>query len=420
MSDDATTLSARRGSVLLEQGRFADAEKFFRESLAQDPTAPFVLYQLAVCEANLQRAKAALQTIDQAISFEPEASPFHAFRALILAELDQTKEALASADEALRLDPNSDYALVAQGSAYLRKKEWAKVEASARRALEINPENNTAANQLAHALRLQNRLDESASQSDYMLSEDPENPANHSTAGWVALQRGKREDAEKHFLEALRLEPDNEAARQGLKEAFRARSPLYRAYLNYCFFLQRFTAGKQWLVIIGLVVAIQVIPKFLPGPVGLVLIAIYFLFVLWVHVAASVGDLQLLFDRFARYALTAGEKIRAVVVGGGVVFGLIALLSGLLLKQPALFVLGLTGIGASFPFAYTFTNRSVQGRLLFGGVGLFVVATGTLNLLASLGFTQLNDAANSTASIAWLAVIGVTWLCNVPSLNRPR
>lgn len=413
------SMSARRGSVLLEQGRFADAEKFFREALASDPNDAQVLYQLSVCELNQERSAEALRTIDRALALEPEVSAIHAFRAIVLTQMRKSAEALAAAEEALRLDPDSDYALVAKAGAYLSRKEWAKAEAAARQALEMNPDNPTAANQLAHALRLQNRLEESATQSDYMLAEDPESPDNHTTAGWVALQRGQREKAETHFLEALRLRADDEGARQGLKEAFRARSPLYRAYLNYCFFMARFTNGKQWLIIIGLIVAINVVPQFLPGTPGLLLIALYFLFVLWVHVAESVGDLQLMFDRFARHALTLMEKIRAAVVGGGVIFGLLSLLSGFLAGIPPLIVLGLTGIGASFPFAYTFTNVA-PGRFLFGAIGLFVVATGALNVAAVLGVGEVVNLSRAMGRIAWLAVVATTWIASVPSLNRRR
>ncbi|HEY5791846.1 MAG TPA: tetratricopeptide repeat protein, partial [Chthoniobacterales bacterium] len=66
MSDDPSSLSARRGSVLLEQGRYPDAEKFFREALAGDPNDAYVLYQLAVCELNQDRDAAALETIGRA------------------------------------------------------------------------------------------------------------------------------------------------------------------------------------------------------------------------------------------------------------------------------------------------------------------------------------------------------------------
>jgi len=108
-----------------------------------------------------------------------------------------------------------------------------------------------------------------------------------------------------------------------------------------------------------------------------------------------------------------------VVVGGGVIVGLLSLLAGFLAGIPPLIVLGLTGIGAAFPFAYTFTNATA-GRFLFGAIGLFVCVTGALNIAALLGVGEVASLAKSTGSIAWLAVVGTTWICSIPAINRRR
>ena len=253
--------ATQRGRILLEQRRYPEAEKYFRDALANDPNDPEALYFLAICQTNQDRNKEALETIDRALSVAPDMADFHALRAFVLIDLRRINESLRASEEALRLEPDSDFALTARAAAFLSRNEWATAEAAARKALDINPENSVAANQLAHALRFQNRLEESAEQTSYMLSQDPESGENHSTAGWLALQRGDSRKAEEHFLEALRLDAGNESARLGLKEAFKSRSAIYRWYLNYCFFMQRFTAGKQWLVILGLLFAVNIAPR---------------------------------------------------------------------------------------------------------------------------------------------------------------
>jgi tetratricopeptide (TPR) repeat protein len=295
--------ATHRGRILLEQKRYADAEKYFREGLASDPNDAEAFYFLAVCQLNQDRPKEALETVERALEFSPEASESHALRSLILSDLERSREALAAAEEAIRLDPDSDFGFVAQAAAHLRRQNWSAAETSARRALELNPENSSAANQLAQALRLQNRLQESAEQTEYMLSQDAEDADTHATAGWVALQRSDHRKAEEHFLEALRLEPTNTNARSGLKESYKARSPFYRVYLKYCFFLLRFTEAQRWALVIGLLIAVRVGRKILPGPLSMTLLAAYLLFVLWAHVASPVGNFQLLLDRAARHAL---------------------------------------------------------------------------------------------------------------------
>lgn len=409
---------SQRGQVILEQGRFPEAEKYFRESLAEEPNDPSALYFLAVCQARQDRGAQALETMDRALSLEPEVADFHAFRGLLLADLRRHADALKSVNEALQLEPDSDYAWSAQAGVFLSRKEWAKAEASARKALELNPDNASAANQLAHALRLQNRLQESADQTAYMLSENPEDVDSRITAGWVALQSGDHKGAEAHFLEALRLDADNEDARDGLKEAFRARSPMYRGYLNYCFYLQRFTDGKQWLIIIGLIFAVKFANAILPGPIAMLVIVLYFLFVLWAHVAQAAGNFQISFDRFARHALNTPEKVEAWVVGGGVVAGLPVFLIGLATGIAPLLIIGLTLIAMAFPFAYTFTNKSHFGRMLFGATGLFVLATGLANLAVATGLSPERTEISGATAIAGLAVMAVTWLANVRALNQ--
>lgn len=410
--------TAQRGRVFLEQGRFAEAEKFFRQSLAEEPNDAQTLYFLAVCLLNQNQGAEALTAVDRAISLEPEVADLHAFKAIVLSSQRKPGPASASADEAIRLDPNSDYAWSARASVFLSRNEWAMAEVAARHALELNPDNGTAANQLAHALRLQNRLAESAEQTSYMLGQNPEDAQTRVTAGWTDLQRGDRRLAETHFLEALRLDANNEDAREGLKEAFRARSPLYRGYLAYCFFLQRFTQGKQWLIIIGFLLAMKVARAVLPGPLALVVVVLYFLFVLWSHVARAVGNLQLCLDRFARHALKKAEKREAWIVGGGVLAGLFLLFGGLLAANKPIGVLGVTLIGTAFPLAYTFTNQVVLGRTIFGLAGLFVFAAGSANTAAYAGWVANDQIIAVAAGAAVVVVIAVLWLANVPALVR--
>lgn len=407
--------SAQRGRLLVDQGRYADAERCFREFLAGEPNDTEALYFLALCQLQQKQASEAGSTIMSAIALDPENSALHALRAVILSQSGRAADAMTAAEAAVRLDPDSDYALTVRASLHAAKNDWPNVEADARAALACNPENASAANQLAHALRLQNRHGETADQIAYMLSQDPEDADTQSSAGWAALQRGDRAAAERHFLEALRLEPNHEMAREGLKEAFRAKSPVYRLYLNYCFFMQRFTAGKQWLVILGLIVGVRVARAVLPPPAALAVVVAYFLFVLWVHVARAVGNFQLSLDKFARHALSRAETWEARVVGGGVLVGIPLFLAGVIAGWEIPLVCGLTLIGLAFPLAYVFTNASVAGRWAFGGAAAVVFAAGAAALFPGMFGGEFSAALSGAA---FLAVVAVTWLCNLPALNR--
>jgi F0F1-type ATP synthase assembly protein I len=255
-----------------------------------------------------------------------------------------------------------------------------------------------------------------------MLSRNPEDSHTHANAGWNALQKGDRKQAETHFLEALRLNAENEYARHGLIETFRARSPIYRAYLSYCFFMQRFTGAQQWAMVIGLLVVMNFSNKVFKGPyeiIGIGVTFLYMLFVLWVHVARPVGNFLLAIDRRARRALRSSELREGLIVGGGVMLGLVMFLAGLASGWKPWFVAGFSLLGAAFPFAYTFTNESRFGKWIFGALGVFVLVAGLVNLADLLApELKLEALAGSLLTLAIFVVVGTTWLSNVPALRR--
>lgn len=406
-----------RGLQLKDLGRYADAESAFKEALAQEPNDAFALHQLAACQFHqAKREREALVTIDSAIAIEPNDADHHVLRSYILSHLDRPKDGLLAARTALGLEPTHTGAFTAEAQVHLLTEQWPLAEASARQALALDADNSAAANQLAQALRLQNKLGENAAHLAGMLARDPENPFTHSNAGWAALQRGERREAETHFREALRLDPDFEPARDGLLTSFRARSPIYRTYLRYCFFMQRLSAKSRWAVILGLFLGVQY-AKSVPG--GFIITAFYMLFVLWVWVAKPFGNFFLLFDSFARYALRPAEKREAVAVGGGLLAGLAILATGAALGAAPVVLLGLGFIAAAFPLSMTFTNGSRLGTWLFGTVAATTLLGALLQLLA--GHVPLidADAAMTIFNAGAIGCLASTWLGNLPALRRP-
>jgi Tfp pilus assembly protein PilF len=416
MSDFGLAPQIRRGLQLKDLGRYADAESAFKEALAQEPNDAFALHQLAGCQLQQpERRKIALATIDSALAIEPNDADHHILRSFILSQLDRAREALFAARTATSLEPSHSGAFTAEAQAHLQLEQWPQAEQAARRALALDADNSMAANQLAQALRLQNKLGENASHLAGMLARDPEDPYTHTNAGWAALQRGQRHEAESHFREALRLDPDFEPAREGLLNSFRARSPVYRAYLNYCFFMQRLSAGSRWAVILGLYFGQRIASTM---RYGFVVVALYMLFVLWVWVAKPVGNFFLLFDSFARYALRPREKREAIVVGGGLFLGMATLIYGIGFGHESVVNLGLGMIAASFPLSMTFTNGSRLGTWVFGSIGAITLLGALLQLVA--GRVPLIDEDAATNLFVWGSVGCVisTWLGNVSALRR--
>jgi tetratricopeptide (TPR) repeat protein len=415
--------SFARALLFVRQGRYREAESYLRKAIQHDPDDPQGFFFLATCLMHDPNTRPeALSMIDQALRLRPTRAFYHAQRANILILMNRTKEALVEIDEARSLAPDSPDSYVAESLVMLVLGKPQEAERAARQALALDAENEAAGDSLADALRMQGKLEESAAQIRGLLARNPENPWTHSSAGMLALQRSEVRTAEAHFLSALRMEPEHREAREGLLHAFRARSPLYRAYLKYSFAMEKLGRTGRGVVVIGLLILMQIANVAFVGrwaPIGIVLVVFYFLFVLWIWVAKGVGNLFLLFDQFARRALRSDEKREALVVGGGVLVGLTLFAAGLLIKQMSVIFVGLTLIAAAFPMSLVFTNRSKPGRIVFGLVGAFVYLGGLLSLLlASLPAGSQEGLATTLFGWTMILALITTWLGNIPALRR--
>jgi Tfp pilus assembly protein PilF len=415
--------SFTRGILFVKQGRYREAESYLRQAIQNDPQDPQGFFFLATCLMHDPKNRLeALSMIDQALRLRPNRAFYHAQRANILVLLSRTKEAMREVEQARSLAPDSADSYVAESVVMLVSGNPQGAERAARQALALDAENEAAGDSLADSLRMQGKLEESDAQIRGLLARNPENPWTHSSAGMLALQKGDGRAAERHFLAALRIEPDHSEAREGLLHAFRARSSFYRAYLKYSFAMERLGRARRGLVVIGLLLVMQVANVTFVGrlaPVGYTLVGVYCLFVLWIWVARGVGNLFLLFDRFARNALGSSEKREAIVVGGGVIAGLTLFAAGLLLKQISLIFLGLTLVGAVFPMSLVFTNRSKAGRIVFGVVGGFVYLGGLISFVLSfIPAGRAGDLVTNLFGGTMILALIATWIGNIPALRR--
>ena len=410
-----TVLRGRKRMRKLTKGFRAGRHHLYRQSVVT-----LLRGRVYAFKRDLDRA---IADYDEAIAINPQDADHFVLQSFIFSELDRPKDALKAAGTAISLDPHHPGAFAAEAQAHLCLSEWAAAESSARQALALDPDMAVAANQLAHALRLQNKMDENAAQIAGMLIRDPEDADTHASAGWSALQRGRHRDAEVHFREALRLEPDHASAREGMLNSFRARSPFYRGYLSYVFWMQRLGAKARWAVIIGLYVMVRFARAVFQGPyaaIGVAITAIYFLFVLWVWVAKGVGNFILLFDPFARLVLRRSEKLEAVAVGGSLTLGLLFVVTALGLRVPSLFLPGIGLIAAAFPSSMTFTNEARVGAWICGGIALITLTGAMLAGLATVWPVVPKDAAVALFGVGVTGCLLTTWLGNLPFFRRMR
>jgi tetratricopeptide (TPR) repeat protein len=412
------------GLLLQDQGRLEEAEACFYSVLAREPDNDFVYGRLALCQMSQPgKKRRALDTIAEAIRLRADEPFYFSVKAIVLGELHRGKEALEAAETAVRLNPEDTFALSAKANAYCAMDRWAEAEEWSRHALALDGDNAMAANILAHTLRMQGKRQLNAEAVERLLAADPEDSFAHVNAGWTALQAKNQPRAEQHFREALRLDPESDMAREGLLESFRARSWFYRAYLSYCFFMQRYTEGKQWMIFLGAFAVYQVSRKYLESlnPVySGVLVAVWLGLVLWVWLAPGIGNFLILLDRSARLALKTAERHQGIAVGGVFIAGALATIAGLVSGYYPILLAGVGMLATTIPASLTFGNASSRGRLVFGSITvLLYMAAGIMIVLEWMHHpAPMHPLSRALGTFALVATVACTWLGNIRSLRR--
>ena len=412
------------GLLLQDQGRLEEAEACFYSVLAREPDNDFVYGRLALCQMSQPgKKRRALDTIAEAIRLRADEPFYFSVKAIVLGELHRGKEALEAAETAVRLNPEDTFALSAKANAYCAMDRWAEAEEWSSHALALDGDNAMAANILAHTLRMQGKRQLNAEAVERLLAADPEDSFAHVNAGWTALQAKDQPRAEQHFREALRLDPESDMAREGLLESFRARSWFYRAYLSYCFFMQRYTEGKQWMIFLGAFAVYQVSRKYLESlnPVySGVLVAVWLGLVLWVWLAPGIGNFLILLDRSARLALKPAERHQGIAVGGVFIAGALATIAGLVSGYYPILLAGVGMLATTIPASLTFGNASSRGRLVFGSITvLLYMAAGIMIVLEWMHHpAPMHPLSRALGTFALVATVACTWLGNIRSLRR--
>ena len=309
-----------RGRLLLSQNRATEAEKEFKQALATDPNNAIAMALLAECYIERSRYAEALDTAKRAVGLGPT-NPFLQYtlaRAFFYNK--KTKEARAALKEGLAMNPyDADFFLLDAHIAFYEE-DWNAALNSAEQGLEIDPENVNLINLRAQALIKLNRQEEAAQTMDYALNRAPENAYSHANKGWIAIEQDKYEEAIDYFKESLRLDPTSEFARAGLKEAIKAKNPLYRYILKYFLWMGKMQEKGRWGFIIGIYLLFRLFsylaehyPTLAPFLSPLIFAYIIFAFSSWI--AMPVSNLFLRLHPLGKHSLSEDEVQGSNMVG---------------------------------------------------------------------------------------------------------
>jgi len=302
----------QRGSLLFEQGRFADAIGELRLQLGDRAEDSLTHGLLGLCLAEVEKYDEAMHHAQQAIHLAPE-HPFGQYAlAQVMLRRNRYDAAQAAILEAIRLNPyQADYFAIL-ASLHLRASRWRDALEAANQGLAIEPEHGLCTNLRAQAqVKLGDRTAAAATM-NAALARRPDDPYAHANQGWAQLHEGEPLKAMEHFREALRLNPEMEWARAGIVEAMKARNIVYRWMLAYFLWMARLDGRVRVGLVIGALVANNLISRQVQStpalaPFLLPILFAYFAFVLMSWLAYPLFNLFLRIDRFGRYALSPDQ-----------------------------------------------------------------------------------------------------------------
>jgi tetratricopeptide (TPR) repeat protein len=382
-----------RANLLLAQGRPKDAERQLADALRIEPENDYALGLLTRCKFDQQQYKAGIDVIKRAIQLMPHEGYYFYLLAFGYYQLNLNIEAARYLHRAVQLSPWSAEFFGLWGLVLLEEKHFEQALQKANEGLAVDAENITCLNVRSTALNKLKRVDDAIETMQDALEKDPENAYTHTTVGWNLLEKGRHKDAAGHFREALRIHPNLEGAREGLKQALKSKIPPYKWLLRYSFWINNKGKNARWAIPLGIYVGVQLISRLSQSGggnlanIGLIVVALYLLFVITSWVINPLANFFLLFHKDGKYALSNREKANAVCLTVALLAGLALVLIGLFLPgggSEAVMFAGLVTMSLGLPLGHMQFPLRLNNNSLVQWFSLALILVGLLAVVFSL------------------------------------
>jgi tetratricopeptide (TPR) repeat protein len=246
--------------LLFERGKFKEAEALVRQELAKAPQNAFLHLDLAQILVGLDRPKEAEVSARTAIGLRPDDGLPHEVLARVMLQRANWKEAEAAVHEAMALDGDDPDRRAILARVAMERSKYELCLQHSEAGLMMAPDHDACRFFRGIALGRLGRHAEAEEESLGLLGDDPEDSTNHSARGWVLLERNDIAGAKMHFQEALRIDPENEDAREGLAHSIQCGNPFFGWILRLIVGIGRIPTMK---LLLGVVLLGIVLPRFL-------------------------------------------------------------------------------------------------------------------------------------------------------------
>ena len=410
--------SLDRARLLIQQARIPDAIPYIREHLSTQPDDPDALGLLSLCYLSEKKFAESLDLAKQAVQADPEDPWLYYVLGRAYFFNQQPAAARSATDRGLSLNPYFAQLFELRSEIAFYEENWQLALEEAERGLEVDPEEVDLINLRSRALIQLNRKAEAAATLDYALNKAPDNSMSHTNKGWVHIEQNQFDAAIDSFKEALRLQPGNNYARSGLKEAIKAKNPAYRIILKYFLWMNKLGSRGQWAVVIGLYVLFRILRAVASSSETMEkllapLFVVYIFFVYSTWIATPLSNLLLRLHPVGKLALDEDERTASNTVG--LWLGLVALLFLMGLFSPVLketiLLAAVCSLAMLIPISGIFSvpaEHPSRRKLLLIAGGL-----GGCALLGILG-------VNILLIVFFLGILGYSFLVNylVQKVNR--
>jgi tetratricopeptide (TPR) repeat protein len=369
------------GHCRLDTGRYEEAIKIFKQCLAENPEDDYVHYLTAFAYYRSRSSDNAVAFLNSAISINPYASAYYGLYAYIMLDKNWYDEALEKANQGLAANASDLTCLNARSQALFRLKNKEAAYDTIREALNVNPDDDFT----------------------------------HTNFGWHFMEAVKHKKAREHFRQALRINPNNNRARQGYKESLKANFAPYRWMLMFSLWLSAKSKKARWAIVLVIWGSVRLLSGVSNaaglGILAYVLIGLYILFVIFSWVGTSIANIMLLMTREGKYVLTTTEKYVAASVAACLVSALALVIFGRYIPGmhdgyemfAALLLLVLTLPVSRFEFMEGL--KRYKYALVFT---VLLVAAGLIATIATLA-APANDNATILAVVYLAGIVIYTW-----------
>ena len=207
---------------LYSEGKFAQAEKVCRQTLAARPGNADAHNILGVSLQAQGKSAEAMEELRRAVELAPKAGNLRANLGEVLrlnGELDEAREQLEKAVEA---EPKNAQALNNLGIVHYEQRKYKEAADYYRRALEVRPNMAEALNNLGNALRVLGDLDGAIDAYQGALLHREVYPEAYNNLGTLLQQDGRMEEAEHALRKSVMQNPRYVEAHNNLASLYAA------------------------------------------------------------------------------------------------------------------------------------------------------------------------------------------------------